>query len=189
MSPINVCKKLALVGCAVIALNLSGIAYAEKGDSSGSGGGSSSGSGGSGSQSGGGSGQSDSSSDNGGDDNGGDDSGGGSTDNSGSGSGSESGSGSGSSSGSQSSTQNSGNSGVSRTGRVANQDEVLSAVKTGKAVSLSLLLAFMANKFPGEIVDIKLRNKEGQYSYVVEYLSGSSKLRIVKLNAKTLSKL
>ena len=66
---------------------------------------------------------------------------------------------------------------------------MLSAVKDGKAVSLPLLLAFMANKFPGEIVDIKLKNKDGQYTYVVEYLANAAKLRVVTLNAKTLGKL
>jgi uncharacterized membrane protein YkoI len=104
-------------------------------------------------------------------------------------SGGNSGSGSGSGSGSQSSGQSSGSSGISGSGKVVNQDEVLSAVRAGKAVSLPLLLAFMANKFPGEIVDIKLKNKEGLYSYEVEYLANSSKLRVLKLNAKTLSKL
>jgi hypothetical protein len=169
-------RTMALVGCAILALALPRAAYA-----SGNGGGDSGGSGGSGqsektesSQSGGG----------GGDDGGGDDG-----DDSGDDSGGNSGSGSGSGSGSQSSGQSSGSSGSSKFGKVANQDEVLSAVRAGKAVSLPLLLAFMANKFPGEIVDIKLKNKEGLYSYEVEYLANSSKLRVLKLNAKTLSKL
>jgi hypothetical protein len=162
---------MALVGCAILALGLPCAAYA-----SGNGGGDSGGSGGSGqsektesSQSGGGGG------DDGGDD--GDDGG------------NDSGGNSGSGSGSQSSGQSSGSSGISGSGKVVNQDEVLSAVRAGKAVSLPLLLAFMANKFPGEIVDIKLKNKEGLYSYEVEYLANSSKLRVLKLNAKTLSKL
>jgi hypothetical protein len=162
---------MALVGCAIFALALPRAAYA-----SGNGGGGSGGSGGSGqsektesSQSGGGGG------DDGGDD--GDDGG------------NDSGGNSGSGSGSQSSGQSSGSSGISGSGKVVNQDEVLSAVRAGKAVSLPLLLAFMANKFPGEIVDIKLKNKEGLYSYEVEYLANSSKLRVLKLNAKTLSKL
>lgn len=178
MYPIGMCKTMALVACAMIALGMSNVAYA-----SGSGGSSgsqssegSSGSGGSGSGGSGNSGPSNNSDkpDSSSDDGGGDD-GGGSTDNSGS--------------GSQGSTQNSRNSASSRSGRVANQEEVLSAVTTGKAVSLPLLLAFMANKFPGEIVDIKLKNKEGQYSYEIEYLANSAKLRVVKLNAKTLGKL
>jgi uncharacterized membrane protein YkoI len=177
MYPIDICKKMALVGFAIIALSLSSVAYAEKGDSSGSGG-SSSGSGGSGGS--GSSGSSDSSDhdDDGGDDD--DDSdGGGSSDNSGSGSGS----------GYQGSNASSGNSNSSKSGKVASQDEVLSAVRAGKAVSLPLLLAFMATKFPGEIVDVKLKSKEGLYSYEVAYLANSSKLRVVKLNAKTLGKL
>jgi uncharacterized membrane protein YkoI len=77
----------------------------------------------------------------------------------------------------------------SRSGRTVNQDEALSAVKAGKVVSLNLLLAFMANKFPGDIIDIKLKVKEGQYRYVVEYLANAAKLRVVVLNAKTLGKL
>jgi hypothetical protein len=165
---------MALVGCAILALALPRAAYA-----SGNGGGDSGGSGGSGqsektesSQSGGGGGDDGDDGDDGGDDSGG-----------------NSGSGSGSGSGSQSSGQSSGSSGISGSGKVVNQDEVLSAVRAGKAVSLPLLLAFMANKFPGEIVDIKLKNKEGLYSYEVEYLANSSKLRVLKLNAKTLSKL
>jgi hypothetical protein len=182
MYPINMCKTMALVGCAVLVLSLSNIAYADNGGSSGSGNGSS---GNSGAGSGGSSGSSESSDSS--SDDGGDDDGGGS--NSGSGSTSGPNSGSTSSSGSQASTQNSGTSTGSSSGKVANQDEVLSAVTAGKAVSLPLLLAFMATKFPGEIVDIKLKNKGGLYSYEVEYLANSAKLRVVKLNAKTLSKL
>jgi uncharacterized membrane protein YkoI len=174
MYPIDICKKMALVGFAIIALSLSSVAYAEKGDSSGSGG-SSSGSGGSGGS--GSSGSSDSSDHDDGDDD--DSDGGGSSDNSGSGSGS----------GYQGSNASSGNSNSSKSGKVASQDEVLSAVRAGKAVSLPLLLAFMATKFPGEIVDVKLKSKEGLYSYEVAYLANSSKLRVVKLNAKTLGKL
>lgn len=175
MYPIGMCKTMALVACAMIALGLSNVAYAS-GNGGSSGSDSTSGSGGSGSSGSGNSGASnssgkpDSSSDDGGDDDGG-----GSTDNSGS--------------GSQGSTKNSRNSAGSRSGRVANQDEVLSAVKAGKAVSLPLLLAFMATAYPGEIVDIALKNKEGQYSYEIEYLANSAKLRVVKLNAKTLGKL
>lgn len=180
MYPIGMCKTMALVACAMIALGLSNVAYAS-GNGGSSGSDSTSGSGGSGSSGSGSSGSGNSGSSNSSgkpdssSDDGGDDDGGGSTDNSGS--------------GSQGSTKNSRNSAGSRSGRVANQDEVLSAVKAGKAVSLPLLLAFMATAYPGEIVDIALKNKEGQYSYEIEYLANSAKLRVVKLNAKTLGKL
>jgi uncharacterized membrane protein YkoI len=178
MHPLGSLRVMALVACAMFALSISNVAYAS--DREGSSGSdrteSSSGSGGGGD-----SGHSDkpdkpesTSGDNGGDD-GGDDDGNESNNNSGS--------------GSPGSVPSSVNSTVLRTGTVANQDEALSAVTTGKAVSLPLLLAFMANKFPGEIVDIKLKNKAGQYSYVVEYLSSTAKLSIVTLNAKTLGKL
>jgi uncharacterized membrane protein YkoI len=190
MYSVSQIRKMALVGCAILALTLPRAAYAMGDSDNGS-----SGKSGSGqtektesSQSGGGEhgGADDGGRENGGSTNGGSTSGGGDND------GGEDGgddSGGNTSSGSQSSGQSSGNSGTSQSGKVASQDEVLSAVRTGKAVSLPLLLAFMANKFPGEIVDVKLKNKAGLYSYEVEYLANSSKLRVVKLDAKTLSKL
>jgi hypothetical protein len=177
-------RTMALVGCAILALTLPRAAYA-------------SGNSGGGSDDNGGSGQSEkteSSQSGSGDDHGGSYDGGGDHGDDGGGedSGDDSGDDGGGNSGSgiQNSGQSSGqNSGSSKSGKVASQDEVLSAVKAGKAVSLPLLLAFMAIKFPGEIVDIKLKNKEGLYSYEVEYLANSSKLSVLKLNAKTLSKL
>lgn len=77
----------------------------------------------------------------------------------------------------------------SSAGRVAGQDEVRKVVSAGKAVSLPLLLAFMSNTFPGEIVDIKLRATPDQYEYEVKYLANMVNLRSIRLDAKTLSKL
>jgi hypothetical protein len=192
MYSVSQLRKMALVGCAILALTLPRAAYAMGDSDSGS-----SGKSGSGqtektesSQSGGGEhgGADDGGRDNGGSTDGGSTNGGSDNDG-GEDGGDDSGGNTSSGSGSQSSVQNSGNSGTSQSGKVASQDEVLTAVRAGKAVSLPLLLAFMANKFPGEIVDVKLKNKAGLYSYEVEYLANSSKLRVLKLDAKTLSKL
>lgn len=171
MHPFGVVRTMALVACAMLALSHTNVVYAfDSENHSGSGKPESSSSSGSNEHSG----QSDKPDSPSGPGGGGED-GGESTDKP--------------DTGSQGSTQNSGNSTVSKHGIVANQDEALSAVTAGEAVSLPLLLAFMANKFPGEIVDIKLKNKEGQYSYEVEYLSNTAKLLVVTLNAKTLGTL
>lgn len=77
---------------------------------------------------------------------------------------------------------------IARLGRVVNQDEALGAISSGKAVSLPLLLAYMSNKFPGEIVDIKLRAKDYRYSYEVKYLLNAVILKSVVLNAQTLNR-
>ncbi len=74
----------------------------------------------------------------------------------------------------------------SNSGRAVAQDEALSAVKSGKVVSLPMLLAFMANKFPGEIVNISLKKKEGHYRYEVKYVANAAKLRVLIFDAKTL---
>lgn len=76
-----------------------------------------------------------------------------------------------------------------RMGRVVDQDEALKAISSGKAVTLPLLLAYMANKYPGEIVDIKLWTKDNQYVYEVKILSNAINLKSVVLDAKTLGNL
>jgi uncharacterized membrane protein YkoI len=69
------------------------------------------------------------------------------------------------------------------------QDEARAAVKSGKAASLPLVLAFMENHFPGEVLDVKLLQNPKGYVYEVKYLAESSLLQVVTLDAKTLKTL
>jgi uncharacterized membrane protein YkoI len=71
-------------------------------------------------------------------------------------------------------------------GRLLNQDEVKQEIANGSASSLPLLLAFVQNKYPGEVLDVKLRALDGQFIYEVKLLSKFVFLRTVSLEAKTL---
>jgi uncharacterized membrane protein YkoI len=87
--------------------------------------------------------------------------------------------------GSSNQTSKSGSSkGVSTT-----QDEARAAVKSGKAASLPLVLAFMSINFPGEVLDVKLLQNQKGYVYEVKYLAKSTLLQVVTLDAKTLKTL
>lgn len=73
--------------------------------------------------------------------------------------------------------------------RIVSQDEALTAVKSGQAASLPLLLAYMETKYPGQILDIHLRNLNNKYVYQVKYLSNLIFLSSIFLDATTLQKL
>ena len=74
-------------------------------------------------------------------------------------------------------------------GRLLNQDEVKDAISSGKAATLPLLLAYMNLKYPGKVLDVKMRQLDEKYFYEVKLLSNTIFLRTLMLDAKTLAKL
>jgi hypothetical protein len=77
---------------------------------------------------------------------------------------------------------------ISNSGQSITQNQVRDAVQSGKAVSLPLVLAYMANNYRGQVLDIKLRSSLYGYYYDVKYLDASNHLLTVALDAKTLTK-
>jgi uncharacterized membrane protein YkoI len=73
--------------------------------------------------------------------------------------------------------------------RFLNQDEVKKVVASGNAASLPLLLAYVGQNYPGDVLDVKMRKVDGGYAYDVKVLSNLVVLRTVSLEAKTLKKL
>jgi uncharacterized membrane protein YkoI len=73
-------------------------------------------------------------------------------------------------------------------GKSVTQDQARAAIDGGKVASLPLLLAFMKNNYPGEVLDVKLRQNNTVYSYEVKYLAKSNVLRVVALDGRTLKK-
>jgi hypothetical protein len=73
--------------------------------------------------------------------------------------------------------------------RFLNQDEVKKVVASGNAASLPLLLAYVGQNYPGDVLDVKMRRVDGGYAYDVKVLSNLVVLRTVSLEAKTLKKL
>jgi uncharacterized membrane protein YkoI len=73
-------------------------------------------------------------------------------------------------------------------GKSVTQDQARAAIDGGKVASLPLLLAFMKNNYPGEVLDVKLRQINTVYSYEVKYLAKSNVLRVVALDGRTLKK-
>jgi len=69
-----------------------------------------------------------------------------------------------------------GNSSV-RSPAVDSQDRLISisnsqiAIQQGQAASMSLLLAYLKQSYPGEVLDVKLRDTSGGLVYEVRYLS------------------
>jgi uncharacterized membrane protein YkoI len=68
------------------------------------------------------------------------------------------------------------------------QDQALKAVGNGQAVSLPLLFAYVAINYPGQVLDVKLRESLFGYYYDVKVLDPSNHLLSVVLDAKTLQK-
>jgi uncharacterized membrane protein YkoI len=73
-------------------------------------------------------------------------------------------------------------------GKSVTQDQARAAIDSGKVASLPLLLAFMKNNYPGEVLDVKLRQINSVYSYEVKYLAKSNVLQVVALDGRTLKK-
>ena len=74
-------------------------------------------------------------------------------------------------------------------GRLLNQDEVKDAIASGNAATLPLLLAYLNIKFPGKVLDVKMRELDKKYFYEVKLLANTIFLRTLMLDAKTLAKL
>ena len=72
-------------------------------------------------------------------------------------------------------------------GRVLNQDEVRAAIASEKAATLPLLLAYLKSKYPGKVLDVKMRQSEDNLVYEVKLLSKAVFLRTLLLDAKTLA--
>jgi hypothetical protein len=128
------------------------------------------------------------SSDSGRDDGGGGEIGNDDSDDEGGGGGDSSGSG-GSISGEQSGGSGAtGNASSPNSGKSSNQDQVRRAVASGQAVSLPLLLTFLTNNYPGQLLDVKLRSSIFGMYYDVKYIDPSNHLLSLALDARTLKK-
>lgn len=73
-------------------------------------------------------------------------------------------------------------------GRVLNQDEIKTAISSGNAATLPLLLAYLNINYPGKVLDVKLRAIDKSYVYEVKLLSKAVFLHTVMLDAKTMKK-
>ncbi|MEP6827794.1 MAG: hypothetical protein ABJA10_06945 [Aestuariivirga sp.] len=65
-------------------------------------------------------------------------------------------------------------------------DQAKSAINQGMAASLPLLLTYLKQNYPGELLDVQLHNAGPGYVYEVRYLSNVVFLRTVYLDAITL---
>ncbi len=66
------------------------------------------------------------------------------------------------------------------------QDAARAAVASGKAAPLTELLKKLKTDYPGEILDVGLKQIRGQYVFNVKYLDSSGLIKTVSLNAVTL---
>jgi hypothetical protein len=72
---------------------------------------------------------------------------------------------------------------------IATPQQAREAVQGGQAASMPLLLSYLKEKYPGQVLDIKLRDNSTNFVYEVRYLSDIIFLRTVFLDARTLQKL
>jgi hypothetical protein len=66
------------------------------------------------------------------------------------------------------------------------QQQAKIAIQQGQAASMSLLLAYLKQSYPGEVLDVKLHGTSGGLVYEVRYLSNVIFLHTVYLDALTL---
>lgn len=74
-------------------------------------------------------------------------------------------------------------------GKLLTPDEVKIAIDKNNAATLPLLLAYVDNNFPGQVLDVRLRLVEEVYIYEVKLISNFVFLRSLRLDAKTMKKL
>lgn len=74
-------------------------------------------------------------------------------------------------------------------GKLLSPDEVKTAISEGNAASLALLLAYVDINFPGQVLDVRLRQVDQTFTYEVKIISKLVFLRSLKLDAKTMKKL
>ncbi len=65
-------------------------------------------------------------------------------------------------------------------------NRALRVVKDGKAVPLRKLKSFLAQNYPGKILNVSLQRKSGIYYYRVRILSSGNRIKTLSLNALTL---
>jgi uncharacterized membrane protein YkoI len=65
-------------------------------------------------------------------------------------------------------------------------EQIKSAINSGKAVSMTMLLTFVKLNYPGDVLDVKLHETKNKLVYEVRYLSNVIFLRTVYLDAQTL---
>lgn len=68
------------------------------------------------------------------------------------------------------------------------QKEIREAARGANVTSLGKLLKHVRSNFQGEILDVRLRKKKGNYFYSIKMLSPAGRIFNVKLDAKTLAK-
>jgi hypothetical protein len=64
--------------------------------------------------------------------------------------------------------------------------ETKAVIEAGKAASMPLLLTYLNQNYPGQVLDVKLHSANDSYVYEVRYLSNVIVLRTLFLDAATL---
>lgn len=65
-------------------------------------------------------------------------------------------------------------------------ERAIRAVRNGKAVSLKKLKVYLADRYPGKVLDVSLRRRSGDYFYSVRILGKGNRLKVLSLDALTL---
>lgn len=65
-------------------------------------------------------------------------------------------------------------------------NRALRVVKDGKAVPLRKLKSYLAQNYPGKILNVSLQRKSGKYYYRVRILSSANRIKTLSINALTL---
>lgn len=58
------------------------------------------------------------------------------------------------------------------------------ALQRGEILPLSRILAIVARRVPGDVIDVELERKDGRWRYEVKVLTSTGRVREVKLNAR-----
>jgi len=69
---------------------------------------------------------------------------------------------------------------------VLDPQQTKTAIAAGKAASMPLLLTYLNQNYPGQVLDVKLHSANDSYIYEVRYLSNVIVLRTLFLDAATL---
>ncbi len=69
---------------------------------------------------------------------------------------------------------------------VMDPEQTKDAVKAGGAASMPLLLTYLKQNYPGEVLDVKLHEADVGYVYEVRYLANTIFLHTLYLDAQTL---
>jgi len=69
---------------------------------------------------------------------------------------------------------------------VLDPQETKAVIAAGKAASMPLLLTYLNQNYPGQVLDVKLHSASDSYVYEVRYLSNVIVLRTLFLDAATL---